>query len=104
MREAEMIRRDAIVTADGVRRIAQEDSRELRRQLSEWAFYDGQRAERMSDTLDRVGRMERRLAKQHRRLERTIDRLDEARKSERKSRRASRDELIALLARLVENA
>jgi predicted nucleic acid-binding Zn-ribbon protein len=104
MREAEMIRRDAIVTADGMRRIAQEDSRELRRQLSEWAFYDGQRAERMSDMLDRVGRMERRLAKQQRRLERTIERLDGARKSERKSRRASRDELIALLARLVENA
>lgn len=125
MREAEAIRRDALVTADGIRRIAHEDARDLRARLTEAALTERERDDRLGALVDRVSRMERKLAKQRRRLEKTVDRLESMRREERKGRHAAdvlsqaerdaeqirraaavqrqraRDELIALLARLV---
>jgi hypothetical protein len=115
MREAETIRREALVTADGIRRIAQEDASEIHNRVVAGAAVAGaaagataneQHDDRITALADRVARMERKLAKQRRKLERTIDRLDDARKAERAQKakkRSSRDELIALLARLVQN-
>jgi peptidoglycan hydrolase CwlO-like protein len=126
MREAEAIRRDALVTADGIRRIAQEDARQLQARITEAAFADAERTDRMAALVDRVGRMERKLSKQRRRLEKTIGRLERARRAEHPpaadrgvrarreaddlraaaelQRRRTRDELISLLARLVRDA
>ena len=67
--EAEQIRRDALVTAEGIRRIALEDANELRLSGSAAAF-DAGTTEPASALEQRVERLERKVKRQRRRIDR----------------------------------
>jgi hypothetical protein len=67
--EAEQIRRDALVTAEGIRRIALEDAKELRLSGSGADFEAGTN-EPASALEQRVERLERKVKRQRRRIDR----------------------------------
>ena len=83
MREAETIRRDALTTAEGIRHIAQEDARELAPAVGRGRRRRLRTApSSISGLLERVAKLELRLAKQRKRIERAADRIERTERAE----------------------